>query len=358
MTKYTLMLYYLLFRLITLPISIILLLTLTSVLYASNLNYFDSAEMGSDSSDIKIEEIQRNDKTSVVHIKAYKRGYVADAAMFEMCSLATISKNRGYRYFVVLKEKKLTNCKECEWSNEKIVGFLNFKTDLNRRYFGTDYESSAIVDINQFAMVCGFMQIPSSQFHMAVYFGDLETVKELLEKDRKLINKKDNNGFKPLHLASTEDRKETLNYLISSGADINGKASHEIAPGITALHLAVMFDKVDIIKILLNNKADPESKTETSGNTPLHNAASFGNIEIAKLLLKAGADVDVNNNYGYTPLHDATNSRQINMVRYLLENGANPNKKSVNGESPLTIAKSRKYKEIITALEENRTKKQ
>jgi ankyrin len=347
--------------------------------------------MGSDSSDIKIEEIQRNDKTSVVHIKAYKRGYVADAAMFELCSLATISKNRGYRYFVVLKEKKLINCKECEWSNEKIVGFLNSKTDLNRMYFGTDYKSSAIVDINQFAMVCGFMPIPSSKFHMAVYFGDLETVKELLEKDRKLINKKDNNGFKPLHLASTEDRKETLNYLISSGADINGKASHEIAPGITALHLAVMFDKVDIIKILLNNKADPESKTETSGNTPLHNAASFGNIEIAKLLLKAGANVDVNNNYGYTPLHnaasfgnieiaklllkagadvdvnnnyghtplhDATNSRQINMVRYLLENGANPNKKSVNGESPLTIAKSRKYKEIITALEENRTKKQ
>lgn len=83
--------------------------------------------------------------------------------------------------------------------------------------------------------------------------------------------------------------------------------------GFTALMMAVNKKNVDIIKVLLAYKADPDI-TDHRGNTPLSAVVlqfksdkdkSIENkercLEIASLLLKAGADPEVKNKYGETP---------------------------------------------------------
>lgn len=61
---------------------------------------------------------------------------------------------------------------------------------------------------------------------------------------------------------------EAAKRLLAEGANVNGKD----AKGITPLGVAVGFNKVPIIKLLLESDADVE-QTDPKGNTALHYAA-------------------------------------------------------------------------------------
>ncbi|CAF0751494.1 unnamed protein product [Brachionus calyciflorus] len=61
--------------------------------------------------------------------------------------------------------------------------------------------------------------------------------------------------------------------------------------GLTALHQAVLENSVDLVNILIENKADLNILDEDHW-TPLHAAASMGYHEISKILLENGADVN------------------------------------------------------------------
>lgn len=77
-----------------------------------------------------------------------------------------------------------------------------------------------------------------------------------------------------------------LEILLSLGANANVKCKSNV----TALHMAVMNNKADIVKKLLVSGADFEAKTET-GLTPFMLAVQNGNEEIVKMLLKKNVDV-------------------------------------------------------------------
>jgi hypothetical protein len=74
---------------------------------------------------------------------------------------------------------------------------------------------------------------------------------------------------------------------------------------------------IDIVKLLLNNGADVNSKGNLV-NTPLHWAAFNGNIEIVKLLLEKGADFNLKYICVHTPLHFADSEGHIEIVKLLL----------------------------------------
>ena len=203
-------------------------------------------------------------------------GFTFDSALAkdELCyfdSKETGGDHRGYRYFVTLKERDLDECKECEWHEEYLLGFLNSKTDSIKEIFKERYNKDKeyqIEDINEFSTVCGYLPIPSLELHQAAYFGDLNKIKELTERKRAILNAKDDQGFQPLHIAAVEGHSEIVRYLVTSGADINGKGMYGWAP----LHMAVKFNQRDIVQLLLSLKADPRIRIDW-GNTPLHNAA-------------------------------------------------------------------------------------
>ena len=51
--------------------------------------------------------------------------------------------------------------------------------------------------------------------------GDVDRVKELIEIEGVNPNAQDENGYSPLHAASSYGEIETLEYLLSIGADVN-----------------------------------------------------------------------------------------------------------------------------------------
>ena len=298
--------------------------------------------------DAEIREISRTPNTSTVYVKARKRGTYAGSIMFQVCCFSRIAKSRGYQYYVVLSEKDLQECKDCEWENEYVLGFLNSKTDLIKQEFKAlkiEDQKYEIEDINESSMVCGFIPAPNTPFSKAVYYGNLAEVEKMFSENKSLLNEKNQTEFLPLHIAVVEGHSEIVQYLISSGADINCKGMYRWSP----LHLAVKFNQADIANLLLNNKADPNFKMDW-GNTPLHTAAYTDQIEIANSIITAGANINEIDNEGNTPLHAAASRRHLEMLKFLVSKSADPNKLNNQGQKPLHFAEMTKEQDVIDCL--------
>ena len=94
------------------------------------------------------------------------------------------------------------------------------------------------------------------------------------------------------------------------GVDVNCSTSEtleeEPKKGITALEWAARKGHTEVVKVLLDNKADVNTSRYTDGVTPLYIAAQVGHIEVVKLLLDNKADVNVGcSDDGVTPLYMA-----------------------------------------------------
>ncbi|KAF5834458.1 ankyrin repeat-containing domain protein [Dunaliella salina] len=86
--------------------------------------------------------------------------------------------------------------------------------------------------------------------------------------------------------------------------------------GITALGVAVGFNRAAVVKVLLQRGAEVD-KRDGQGNTALHYAAGYGRKEIAELLLESGADLVALNNAKQKPVDAARTNNEKSMVQYL-----------------------------------------
>ena len=116
----------------------------------------------------------------------------------------------------------------------------------------------------------------------------------------------------------------------------------------TALNIAAAKGYKDIIKILLENGADMNTKNEY-GQTAListsmchivnefswfiyatENNDSEGHKEVLKFLLKNDADINAKDNFGRTALFHATKCGNKDIVEILIQSGADINTKDWN----------------------------
>ena len=65
----------------------------------------------------------------------------------------------------------------------------------------------------------------------------------------------------------------------------------------TALLIAVLHKKTDVIRLLLQNGADV-NKRDRSGFTPVHEAAMWNKTEVIAMLINHGASINITNNEG------------------------------------------------------------
>ncbi|MDO4167590.1 MAG: ankyrin repeat domain-containing protein [Eubacteriales bacterium] len=93
-----------------------------------------------------------------------------------------------------------------------------------------------------------------------------------------------------------------------------------ISPFGTWLHVAVEFNKMDIVKYLIDCGMDVNRNAGISGGNSLHNAACYGNLEIVKLLYKNGAKFDVSE-ATKNPLFGAIYNGHLEIAKFLVENG-------------------------------------
>mmetsp|Transcript_97341 Transcript_97341/g.284374 ORF Transcript_97341/g.284374 Transcript_97341/m.284374 type:complete len:267 (-) Transcript_97341:225-1025(-) len=91
--------------------------------------------------------------------------------------------------------------------------------------------------------------------------------------------------------------------------------------GITPLGYAIGANRIAVVKLLLDGRANPYA-VDASGNGGLHYAAGYGRKELLEYLLKTGAAVNQANAQGQTPLTVARQNRQEASIRILQAHGA------------------------------------
>lgn len=91
-----------------------------------------------------------------------------------------------------------------------------------------------------------------------------------------------------------------------------------------ALLQKISDNKIEEVKLLLNENDVSVNCVDDSGMTPLQHAAYKGNYEMCKILIELGSDVNINeHNHSYTALMFAALGGHKRVVSLLLESGAN-----------------------------------
>jgi ankyrin repeat protein len=154
------------------------------------------------------------------------------------------------------------------------------------------------------------------------------------------------------------------------------------------LTYAVLFNKLDLIKLLVNNGAkldilDNEGRTilfipikynyiealllllklnkkaisvplvdyiDQNGNLPLHYSIINSNLKITKILIEYGSDVNSVNSKKNNSLHLGIYSKSLDIIRLLLKSGVNINSKTVTGETALHLACNFELEDIVSLL--------
>lgn len=151
-----------------------------------------------------------------------------------------------------------------------------------------------------------------------------------------------------IHEACAAGLTEQVQFMVDQKPDvINELSSHGFYP----LGIAAHFGKEDIVRILLRNRANPNSSSQNGYQVfPLHSALSNNQNNIAKMLIEAGAEVNVLQSSRISPLHLAAQEGNIDLIIVLLEHGANIAQKNELGQTPSDLAAQKGFLEIAEIL--------
>ena len=132
-------------------------------------------------------------------------------------------------------------------------------------------------------------QFDLKYFHESSENNDTQKLKDMIKE---LVNRPDNkDGKTALQKASD---KATISYLVNIGANVNVQDPDQK----TALHVAALRGRVEVVKCLIENGAMVDAK-DKKGCTPLYLSIAKGHIEIAKCLIENGASIDTTDINGY-----------------------------------------------------------
>merc|ERR1719343_1990296 len=91
--------------------------------------------------------------------------------------------------------------------------------------------------------------------------------------------------------------------------------------GITALGYAIGANRIGVVKLLLDSRANHFS-VDATGNSGLHYAAGYGRKRLCEYLLLVRASVTQSNSQGLTPLAVAMANKQADTIAVLEAHGA------------------------------------
>jgi ankyrin repeat protein len=127
-----------------------------------------------------------------------------------------------------------------------------------------------------------------------------------------------------LFWAIVNGKSELILELINSGVSLNYCFSvhrHLNWESVTPLHVATEAQNLEILTLLLQHGADPNSNLGSHG-TPLHYAIRVKSFKIVSLLLQWNSDIEAPDFFDLTPLSLAIYTNQPKIVQFLLNAGA------------------------------------
>ncbi|KAL2838254.1 ankyrin repeat-containing domain protein [Aspergillus pseudoustus] len=152
-----------------------------------------------------------------------------------------------------------------------------------------------------------------SALMLAVENNQKHVVRELLRHGPKL-NIQSDDGDTALILALDSDT-EIVEMLLDADANPNIVNNY----GSAAINLAVTSEKPEVVRLLVDRKADINHK-DPADWAPIHDASSYvPNAEIVRFLAEGGADLKVTDSHGWTALHKAAGKGRGDILAVLLE---------------------------------------
>lgn len=141
--------------------------------------------------------------------------------------------------------------------------------------------------------------------------GTVEEVKTLMKHNPDCINDVSPEGYSPLILACYRGNTEVADFLIQHVKDINAGSGMG-----TALMAATVKGNVEIVKKLLEKKADPNIP-DSNGTTALIYASIFKKHEVADFLIRAKANPYAKDNRGNSAIDYAILSNDDKLIQIL-----------------------------------------
>lgn len=155
------------------------------------------------------------------------------------------------------------------------------------------------------------------------------------------------NSLTALHFAAQFDDINSVILLLKKGANPSAADQNGRAP----LHVAAMFEHPQVIRKLMEVKADTAALvkgTDGDAYSALHIAASAGHQENIEILVAGGAAVNIESAPGKkTPLHVAALAKDLPVVLKLIALGADPSLKSADGKTAADLTED---EQIVAAL--------
>lgn len=145
----------------------------------------------------------------------------------------------------------------------------------------------------------------------------------------------DSNGNTPLMIAIQKNQIDAVKQELSDSRyndNNNALLNHTNINDETALHIAVRNRSEAIVKLLLDNRIEKDTKN-IAGSTALHIATKNGDVAIVKMLVDAKCDINAVDENGATALVLAAKRGDKNLVEYFIEKGADVQKTDFYGKT-------------------------
>uniref|UniRef100_A0A6U6DJ71 Uncharacterized protein n=2 Tax=Guillardia theta TaxID=55529 RepID=A0A6U6DJ71_GUITH len=123
----------------------------------------------------------------------------------------------------------------------------------------------------------------------------------------------------------------------------------------TPLHLAVILQDVDLVRMFISHKADVTSKDQ-EGQTPLHVAALSGNADITSMIVDASTNlqqhIDDKTVKGYSAIYLACWRGHLEVAQLLHSKGAKLNQTDNEGRTMISRARDWNQIRVLEWLEQ------
>lgn len=196
--------------------------------------------------------------------------------------------------------------------------------------------------------------------HVAAFYGQTETVRELLSHIPATV-KSDaptgisilgelgtESGMTPLHLAAYSGNENVVRLLLNSvGVQVETVTNEN---SYNPLHLACFGGHVTSVSLLLSRAADLLHSSDRGGRTCLHIASTHGHYQMVEVLLGQGAEINETDKNGWTALHCAARAGFLDVVKLLVESGASPKSETNYGSAPVWFAAQEGHNDVLEYL--------
>lgn len=145
----------------------------------------------------------------------------------------------------------------------------------------------------------------------------------------------DSNGNTPLMTAIQKNQIDAVKKELSDSRyndNNNALLNHTNVNDETALHIAVKNRSEAIVKLLLDNRIEKDTRN-LNGDTALHIATKNGDVAIVKMLVDAKCDINAVDENGATALVLVAKRGNKNLIDYFLEKGADIQKPDFYGKT-------------------------